>query len=49
VLRTVEESVLPEPKPGDVRVRVFATSAAFTDGMIRKRKYSDVKENFFKN
>ncbi len=41
-LRTVED--LPEPKPGEVRVRVLVTSAAFTDVMIRKGMYPDVKD-----
>jgi hypothetical protein len=41
-LRTVED--LPEPKPGEVRIRVLVTSAAFTDVMIRKGMYPDVKE-----
>ena len=44
VLRMIEEPELPEPKPGQVRVRVLVTSAAFTDVMIRKGKYPDVKE-----
>jgi NADPH:quinone reductase-like Zn-dependent oxidoreductase len=44
VLRVVEEPSLPKPKPGEVRIRVLATSAAFTDVMIRKGKYPDVKE-----
>ena len=35
---------LPEPGPGEVRVRVLVTSAAFTDVMIRKGMYPDVKE-----
>jgi NADPH:quinone reductase-like Zn-dependent oxidoreductase len=35
---------LPEPGTGEVRVRVLVTSAAFTDVMIRKGKYPDVKE-----
>lgn len=41
-LRTVED--VPEPGPGEVRVRVLVTSAAFTDVMIRKGMYPDVKE-----
>lgn len=41
-LETVAE--LPEPGPGEVRVRVLVTSAAFTDVMIRKGMYPDVKE-----
>lgn len=35
---------LPEPGPGEVRVRVLVTSAAFTDVMIRKGMYPDVKD-----
>ena len=35
---------LPEPGTGEVRVRVLVTSAAFTDVMIRKGMYPDVKE-----
>lgn len=44
VLKVVEEASLPEPKSGEVRIKVQATSAAFTDVMIRKGKYPDVKE-----
>ena len=44
VLRMIEETELPEPNPGEVRVNVLVTSAAFTDVMIRKGKYPDVKE-----
>lgn len=35
---------LPEPRKGEVRVRVLVTSAAFTDVMIRKGMYPDVKD-----
>ena len=35
---------LPDPGPGEVRVRVLVTSASFTDVMIRKGLYPDVKE-----
>jgi len=41
-LRSVED--LAEPQSGEVRVRVLVTSAAFTDVMIRKGMYPDVKE-----
>ncbi|MGR3511703.1 MAG: zinc-binding dehydrogenase [Paracoccaceae bacterium] len=41
-LQTVEAP--PTPKNGEVRVRVLVTSAAFTDVMIRKGAYPDVKE-----
>lgn len=44
VLKLVEEAALPEPKPGEVRIKVLVTSAAFTDVMIRKGKYPDVKD-----
>ncbi|MGB3635447.1 MAG: medium chain dehydrogenase/reductase family protein [Rubrobacteraceae bacterium] len=44
VLEVIEEATLPEPEPGEVRIKVLATSAAFTDVMIRKGKYPDVKE-----
>lgn len=41
-LQTVE--TLPEPQDTEVRIRVLVTSAAFTDIMIRKGMYPDVKE-----
>jgi len=39
VLQVIEEAQLPEPKPGEIRVRVLAASAAYTDTMIRKGVY----------
>jgi len=44
VLRIIEESVLPEPRKREVRIKVLTAGAAFTDTMIRKGKYPDVKE-----
>ena len=44
VLRIIEEVDLPEPGPGEARVRILATGAAFTDTMIRKGMYPDVKK-----
>jgi NADPH:quinone reductase-like Zn-dependent oxidoreductase len=44
MLEVVEEAALPEPGPGEVRVKVLATSACFTDTMVRKGVYRDVKE-----
>lgn len=41
-LQAVED--LPQPRSEEVRVRVLVTSAAFTDVMIRKGMYPDVKE-----
>ena len=43
-LREEVVEALPEPGAGEVRVRVLVTSAAFTDVMIRKGLYPDVKE-----
>ena len=39
VLRVVEDADLPEPGPGEVRVRVEASSAVFTDTLIRRGLY----------
>ena len=44
VLEMIEAEKLPEPGPGEVRVKVLVTSAAFTDVMIRKGMYPEVKE-----
>ena len=44
VLKVIEESTLPEPKFGEVRIKVLVTSAALTDTIIRKCQYPDVKE-----
>ncbi|MEL6247927.1 MAG: medium chain dehydrogenase/reductase family protein [Cyanobacteria bacterium J06626_23] len=44
VLKTVEEPSLPEPLSGEVRIKELATSAAFTDVMIRKGKYPGIQE-----
>jgi NADPH:quinone reductase-like Zn-dependent oxidoreductase len=41
-LETVAD--LPEPSEGEVRVRVLVTSAAFTDVMIRKGLYPEVRD-----
>lgn len=43
-MKMVSESTLPEPKEGEVRIKILKTSANFTDVMIRKGKYPDVKE-----
>ncbi len=44
VLKGVEEAAPSEPGPGEVRVKVLATSACFTDTMIRKGVYGDLKK-----
>jgi NADPH:quinone reductase-like Zn-dependent oxidoreductase len=43
VLKVVEENALPEPNAGEVRVKVLKTTANFTDIVIRKGKYPEVK------
>lgn len=44
VLKVVEEAALPEPGPGEVRIKVLRTGAAFTDVMIRKGLYPGLKQ-----
>ncbi|MEM7157974.1 MAG: medium chain dehydrogenase/reductase family protein [Myxococcota bacterium] len=39
VLQLIHEPALPEPGPGEVRIRVRATSVAFTDTLIRRGLY----------
>jgi len=39
VLEVVLEDLLPVPRPGEVRLRMEATSASFTDTLIRKGRY----------
>jgi len=45
VLEIREEQALPEPGPGQVRVKTLAAGVAFTDIMIRKGEYPDVKQD----
>ena len=42
VLQLVRTSPLPEPGPGEVRLRVLTASASFTDVMVRKGLYRGV-------
>ena len=42
VLQLVETSPLPEPGPGEVRLRVLTASASFTDIMVRKGIYGGI-------
>lgn len=44
VLQVVEVNTLPEPGEGEVRVKVLAASATFTDTMVRKGIYYGFKE-----
>lgn len=43
-LRVVEETQLPEPAAGEVRVKVLAAGTGFTDTIIRQGQYVDVKD-----
>lgn len=43
-LRTVTENHLPEPGPGQVRVKVLTAGTGFTDTIIRRGQYVDVKD-----
>jgi NADPH:quinone reductase-like Zn-dependent oxidoreductase len=43
VLQVVEESTIPEPGPGEVRIKVLAAGTGFTDTMIRRGRYPDFK------
>jgi NADPH:quinone reductase len=44
VLSLIEESQLPEPAPGEVRVKVLAAGTGFTDTIIRRGNYVDIKD-----
>jgi NADPH:quinone reductase-like Zn-dependent oxidoreductase len=43
VLEQVEESELPGPGPGEVRIKVLAAGTGFTDSFIRRGRYPDFK------
>jgi NADPH:quinone reductase-like Zn-dependent oxidoreductase len=43
VLQVIEESTIPEPGPGEVRIKVLAAGTGFTDTMIRRGRYPDFK------
>jgi NADPH:quinone reductase-like Zn-dependent oxidoreductase len=43
-LKVVQESALPEPAVGEVRVKVLAAGTGFTDTIIRRGQYVDVKD-----
>ena len=45
VLSVEEKEDLPQPGPGQVRVRTLAAGVAFTDSMIRKGKYPDLRQD----
>jgi NADPH:quinone reductase-like Zn-dependent oxidoreductase len=39
----VEEPTIPDPGPGEVRIKVLAAGTGFTDTMIRRGRYPDFK------
>ena len=43
VLELAEESRVPEPGPGEVRIKVIAAGVGFTDTFIRRGRYPDFK------
>jgi NADPH:quinone reductase-like Zn-dependent oxidoreductase len=43
VLEMAEEPLVPEPGPGEVRLKVIAAGTGFTDTMIRRGRYPDFK------
>src|ERR1700675_5088297 len=43
VLELAEESVIPDPGPGEVRIKVLAAGTGFTDSFIRRGRYPDFK------
>jgi len=43
VLQMTEELTIPEPGPGEVRVKVLVAGTGFTDTMIRRGRYPDFK------
>src|SRR5271170_6796029 len=43
VLQVVEEPTIPEPGPGEVRIKVLAAGTGFTDTMVRRGRYPDFK------
>jgi len=44
VLSIIEEPQLPEPGAGEVRVKVLAAGTGFTDTIIRRGNYVDIKD-----
>jgi len=43
VLELAEQTTVPEPGPGEVRIKVLAAGTGFTDTMIRRGRYPDFK------
>ncbi len=43
VLELVEQTAIPAPGPGEVRIKVLAAGTGFTDSFIRRGRYPDYK------
>jgi NADPH:quinone reductase-like Zn-dependent oxidoreductase len=43
VLELAEQSTIPEPGPGEVRIKILAAGTGFTDSFIRRGRYPDFK------
>ena len=43
VLELAEQPTIPEPGPGEVRIKILAAGTGFTDSFIRRGRYSDFK------
>ena len=43
VLEMAEQRTIPDPGPGEVRIKVIAAGTGFTDTMIRRGRYPDFK------
>jgi NADPH:quinone reductase-like Zn-dependent oxidoreductase len=43
VLELVQEAVIPEPGPGEVRIKVLAAGTGFAGTFIRRGRYPDFK------
>jgi NADPH:quinone reductase-like Zn-dependent oxidoreductase len=43
VLELAEQRTLPDPGPGEVRIKVLAAGTGFTDSFIRRGRYPDFK------
>src|SRR3954447_8509133 len=43
VLELAEQPTIPEPGPGEVRIKVLAAGTGFTDTFIRRGRYLDFK------
>ena len=43
VLELAEQPTIPDPGPGEVRIKVLAAGTGFTDTFIRRGRYPDFK------